>query len=319
MKLKFNFRSILCLLVLGSMVTFSSCNRKKADPEVDENTQEQASARDNSQTESDSDASTDMENRALGSISVMPRGINNEQLESVPFLAGGSCAEISAVNSGTNRIVTIDFGATGCAGVDGRTRKGKVILTFSVAGTTGWFNPFNVVGSSITTTFDNHYVGFAPNLVKIEGTRRVICQAITNPTPNQPTLTAMRKDSIIATNLTATFPDNTTHVWNSNRSRTFTASNFEWANNLNSRRLEVWGTYSGKNRNNVNYTGSAPSTNKVVWKGSCPSSVYRPVAGILTLTRTLNNVTRTALVNYGNESCDNTFTVTVNGQTYTID
>ena len=154
-------------------------------------------------------------------------------------------------------------------------------------------------------------------IVKVEGTKTVICKAFSNATPNNPIAT--RRDSIIVTNGQFTYPDNTTHTWNSNRSRTFTAASFNWATNLASRRLEVWGTYSGKNRNNVNYTGSALASEKIVWKGSCPTTVYRPVGGKLTLTRTANGNTRTALVDYGNESCDNTFTVTINGQTFTVD
>ncbi len=320
MKLKFNFRSLMFMLVMGSMISFASCNRKNNDPAgLDDNGQDQVSARDNSQSEGDVDASTDMENRAVESLG-FAKPAAGEQLETVPFTPGGTCADISIVTNGNVRTATIDFGSVGCVGIDGRTRKGKIIVTFEVpAGTTIMNNPFNIVGRTVTTTFDNHFVGFDPTaLVKVEGTKRVICQAFSTPTPNQPTLATMRKDSVIVTNGKFTFPDNTTHTWNSNRSRTFTANSFNWLTNQASRRLEVWGNYSGVNRNNVAYTGSAPASNKVVWKGSCLPLVTRPVAGQVTLTRTLNGVTRTALVDYGNETCDNTFTVTINGQTFTV-
>ncbi len=318
MKLKSNFRSALFMLMLGFVVTFSAC--KKKDPDANDNaTEEQASARDNSQTESDIDASTDLESRALEQLS-MARPVNGSgtELETVPFLPGGTCADITSVTANNVRTITIDFGSTGCVGVDGRTRKGKIILTFEAPNNTSG-NPFYIVGRTMTATFDNHYVGLNPlALVKVEGTKKVTCKAFVNPTPNMPGVLASRRDSIVVTGAKLTFPDNTTHTWESTRIRTFTANSFTWATNADSRVLRVWGTYSGKNRNDVNYTGTVAESEKLVWKGSCAVNVYRPIGGKLTLTRTANGTTRTALVDYGTETCDNTFTVTINGQTYTV-
>ena len=57
--------------------------------------------------------------------------------------------------------VVMDFG-TGCTGRDGRTRKGKIITTYS--------GPLFIPENYASTTFDGHYIGET----KVEGTHKVM-------------------------------------------------------------------------------------------------------------------------------------------------
>jgi hypothetical protein len=56
--------------------------------------------------------------------------------------------------------ITIDFG-TGCIGRDGRTRKGKIIVTYT--------GHLFIPGNSATTTFDGYYI----ESIKVEGTHKL--------------------------------------------------------------------------------------------------------------------------------------------------
>jgi hypothetical protein len=74
------------------------------------------------------------------------------------------CFNVSVVRLDANALfpvrVTIDFGA-GCTGPDGRTRKGKIITTYT--------KRLLLPGAVATTTFDGYYI----NNVKVEGTHKI--------------------------------------------------------------------------------------------------------------------------------------------------
>lgn len=71
------------------------------------------------------------------------------------------CATVTidtTVNTTWPKTVTLDFGTTGCTGIDGVTRKGVVTLVFT--------GRLLTPGSTVTATFANYYV----NGYKLEGT-----------------------------------------------------------------------------------------------------------------------------------------------------
>lgn len=72
----------------------------------------------------------------------------------------GDCADITVTPNDSTypKTVTIDFG-DGCVGVDGKTRKGKLVLHFT--------GPVRRPGSVVTLTFVNYYV----NRAHIEGVK----------------------------------------------------------------------------------------------------------------------------------------------------
>lgn len=69
---------------------------------------------------------------------------------------GNGCYKITSSGAGFPKTITIDFG-NGCKGIDGKTRKGKIITVYN-----GRMRNEN---SQSITTFDNYFV----NEVKVEG------------------------------------------------------------------------------------------------------------------------------------------------------
>lgn len=185
------------------------------------------------------------------------------------------------------RTITIDFGTVNCEAANGRTRRGKIQVSYT--------GRYRDPGTVITITPDNYHVN--DNLV--EGTKTVTNMG-TDPNGNL--------YYTVSVNGTVTAGDGSwsaTHV--ANRVRT-------WVQGSDTPTLlddvyEITGGGSGVNRNGIAYTVSITSALRValgcawITAGSVQITPQdRPVRSI----------------DYGNGSCDGTFSVTVNGQTFTI-
>ncbi|TAF67815.1 MAG: hypothetical protein EAZ55_01995 [Cytophagales bacterium] len=274
-----NFLKVSFLLILGT-VAFYGCkiNDKSQNEVVNQATQ------DNASSEGEFDDVSSISNDVLSSVNLGRTEETQEQYE---------CATVTIsldpTKGQTYRRVVIDFG-TGCKAFNGRTRKGKMVVELT--------NRPSVVGSIVTTTFDNFFV----NDVKVEGTHTT-----TNVTTNanSPEYTVSVRDAKL------TFPDGTTATWKADRRRT-------WSAGFSTRSIEddefrITGANEGTNRKGVKYVVAI--TNALVLKPSCwARGIFKPVAGIVTVT-TDNNV---ATIDYGDGACNNTFTVTINGKTYVI-
>lgn len=204
----------------------------------------------------------------------------------------GNCATVTFENLEGLKKITIDFGEEGCTGFDEKTRKGKIIFTF----TARHFVP----GSIVTTTFD----GYSVNDIAIEGTKTV-----TNITAEEGNPT----HQIVVDGAKLTFPDARTIEWDSNRTR-------EWAQgsntpfNITDDVYHIGGTYSGKNRQGRTYTMT--TTTDLEYRVSCRIDGYRkPVSGVVEVeSSNLPDYT----VDFGADTCDDTYTVTVNGNVIVI-
>lgn len=206
----------------------------------------------------------------------------------------GPCATITFQNVEGVKTVTIDFGEEGCISFGGKKRTGKVIITF----TARHFIP----GSIITTTFENYTV----NDIAVEGTKTV-----TNTTPQGGPIS----HSIVVDGAKLTFPNGTTVEWESDRTRTWSAG----ANtpfNPTDDVYTVGGTHSGKTRNNITYSMSTAAAAPLEYKFSCLVQGFdTPSSGIVDV-ETSNRPDYT--VNFGEGTCDDTYTVTINGVTIVI-
>ncbi len=316
MNIQNKFKTFTLVVLACVTLTFSACKRNK---DVDDDSNQKVAV-DNSFAESEVNASLDMSEQALENPTVQARTANTSN-EKVPIIFPqggiGGCATIDIVTPAGQpnvRNVTIDFGTQGCTGNDGRVRRGKILVTFTrPSNTVGGFNPFNVVGTSSVITFDNYYT----NDVKVEGTKTITVNEFTAPTPNN-NFAFLRRVNIQMVNGKLTFPDGTTHLWNTNRNRrlsgVFTPMQTpqQWRSTM---LLNIWGNYAGVNRNGVTYSGNCNETQPLLFKYSCPPTIRRPVSGVLTITRSTRP---NAVLDFGQGSCDNIFTVTVNGNTYTI-
>lgn len=174
----------------------------------------------------------------------------------------------------------------GCTDARGNVRKGKITITWAGG---RWFH----VGSVITITLTNYSI----NGVVINGTR-----VLTNITTNilLPTWT-------IVSELNVTWPDASTASRTVHKTRqwdilggTVTVTQTAGAD----------AAASGTTRRGVEY--SVQITEGLVFKFSCQgtSKVYIPVSGIKVITFKSKVVT----VDFGSGTCDNTFTVTIDGK-----
>jgi hypothetical protein len=195
-----------------------------------------------------------------------------------------SCAMVT--NDSVNHILTFDFG-TGCTGQDGRVRSGKVIVTYSGS---GYFDP----GASWTVTFDNFYVDGR----HVEGTRIV--------TNNGLNANGNMTWTINAQNMRIIRPDGRWREWNSQRTREMIAGygDSTWVNDI----YIINGTETGSN-------SAGHSISLVLTNITRDHSCHWITSGTIAMTPN-NRPVRT--IDFGNGTCDDIATVTVNGNSRTI-
>ncbi len=202
----------------------------------------------------------------------------------------GATVTITQKGQNATGAVVVDFG-TGTKGRDGRTRKGKVIITYT--------NVAPVNNAKREFSFDNYYV----NNNKVEGTKTV---TFTNE-PSNGIYTAS-----INSNLTITTSAGKTLAWTSTRTRTYNTNNTPL--DLSDDSVSLSGTANGTNRNGEEYT--AVITTPLVIKATCLStSGWLPSSGVLEVTPE-TGVKR--VVNYGSGDCDRTVNVTVGTRSFDV-
>lgn len=185
------------------------------------------------------------------------------------------------------RTVTVDYGNTNCDCNDGKTRRGKIVTTYT--------GPYLAQGTIITHTPVDYYV----NDVRIDGTKTVENMGLNNN--SQPYYN-------IEINGSATQTSGEILNYTSSRVRT-------WVNGFNTLldrfddEYDITGTATGTFSSGGGYSSQTLSPIRI--KIGCGF----PVSGELQITP-IDRPVRT--INYGDGTCDHTFTVTVNGYTFTI-
>ena len=181
-----------------------------------------------------------------------------------------------------NNIITIDYG-TGVEGPGGRIRRGMIIITYSeLRWTPGAFRQ---------VTFEN----FSVDNVAVEGVRRLEnTSASTDASPEFTVTLAGGK---------LTFTDSTTITREVNKVRS-------WLRAANPRNdeVEVSGNANGSRRDGSTY--NVEILEPIVYKRDCRRArVFVPVSGVKQITSGEN----VAVLDYGDGSCDNLATLTING------
>jgi len=200
------------------------------------------------------------------------------------------CAQVSIDTISPTKKVVIDFGSTGCvcSNWDGKTRKGKIIATFT--------GRYKDAGTIITYKTENYFVDSYE--FKIE---KIVHNKGTNSNGN-PNWDITVKATIVAPEGIIT--------WNSMQNR-------EWTKGWKTKFLWIDDEYSitsptpttGISRNGENFVANI--TKPVIVKIGC---IYRFVAG--TIDVTVGTKAKRTL-DLGNGACDKTYTITVNGKTRT--
>jgi hypothetical protein len=161
----------LLATILVTALVFSACKKQDDDSSGSTGKEEFASVA----SESDASAEVvfdDVFNNVMGVSSEV--GIGGTGVFGRVDVSSGNTNRVEGVDSITCYIlttkqlsatrfplqITIDFGA-GCMGKDGRTRKGKIIVTYT--------GHLFIPGNSATTTFDGYYL----ENIKVEGTHKL--------------------------------------------------------------------------------------------------------------------------------------------------
>ncbi len=209
----------------------------------------------------------------------------------------GDCATVTISPFGHGvfpKTITVDFGDSNCEGNDGVFRRGKIITTI-----TDYYRNDDCV---ITTTLDNYYV----NDYKVEGTKTV-----TNQGRND---AGHLHYTIEVTDATITSPEGEEITWQSNRTR-------EWIEGEETTVLtdglagilddvySITGSSSGVNRFGKSYTITITKALRVEADCFWISEGTIEIAPEDRKIRTLD---------YGDGTCDNNATVTIDGKTYNI-
>lgn len=203
-----------------------------------------------------------------------------------------ACATIThdSLDNSNLDTITVDFGSTNCTCADGRNRRGKLIITY-----TGRYRDSL---TTITITPSNYFV----NDNQVMGTKTIVNQGhnaaghlVYNITVN---------GQIVLANGSGTI------TWNANKVREWIAgeSTAVWNDDMYS----ITGTANGTSANGTSFTATITSP---LIRNMALGCRRHFVQGTVDITPS-NKPVRT--IDFGSGTCDDIATVTINGNTYTI-
>ena len=271
----------LALAAIVSAGIFSSCKKK----EKEEKDSDTAGAADQSFASSTVNDMTSISDEAAKTYSV-----SSFRTSDASGLLAASCASITVDTLAAAKTITVNFGATNCVCNDGRARRGSLIISF-----TGRYRDSLTV---ITVTPQNYYV----NDNQVTGTK-----TITNKGHNAAhhlVYDINANIQIIKANSGGTIS------WQSNRQREWlTGENtLQW----NDDTYSITGTASGSTSNGNSFTSTITSPLIRNMSFGCRRHFTQG-----TLEHTPGGKA-TRYIDFGNGTCDDQATVTINGNTYTI-
>lgn len=277
------------LLAIAISAFLMSCN----DDKLDFASTDSESVQNEAVSDSYADDADDLSSLALSSDEATLNGkisSSGRRVFKVEDLAKRmDCAVITIEKDITSDVpkgtITIDFGV-GCTDARGNVRKGIIRVMYN--------GRRFIANSTVETIFDNYSI----NDVKIEGTRTVI--NITGSSEETP------KFTIVLTGGKTTWPDGTFATRSVNRIR-------EWIRTANPL-SDLWiitGTASGTNRKGENY--SMEITKPLVFKRECSSNNKRKEFIAVEGTKQLTVGDKLIIIDYGDGTCDNKVTITING------
>jgi hypothetical protein len=194
--------------------------------------------------------------------------------------------------------ITMDFGAVGCQGRDGRTRRGKIVTTYT--------GRLVVPGAMATTVFDGYYV----DSTKVEGTHK-----ITNTGTGQIGTPPAFQYTVNVTGGKLTRPSGNFIQWNSNK--VITQVEGMITNLPMDDIFRIEGNSNGQvSRNGRSYNFESTVTEPIMKKFTCRWLVKGRVRTVRT--NAANPTGWVAVLDFGTGTCDNLATVTINGVTRQI-
>lgn len=293
MKPRFNLTQLATLTFFFSLLMIASCQKENSQSGSDDQQEQDASM-----ASSESDAEAELIFNGVFDDAV---GVNDEVGMAGVGVFGRvtACYTVTVTHTNPPDVfpvkIVVDFGTTGCLGVDGHIRKGKVITEYS--------GRLLTPGAKATTTFDGFYV----DSIKVEGTHK-----ITNTSNG----TSNREFTIEVIGAKLTKPSGNYTEWKSNKVITQTeglGTPFMPLDDIFSAR----GTASGNaKREALRVAWESSTTEPLIKKFSCRWIVKGRVRTIRT-----NNTANSpwvALLDFGNGDCDNQAIITLNGVSHQI-
>lgn len=293
MKTKFTLAAIL----LGFAFATSSC---KKDNETDTAFKaDQQVTKDQNQADHEAEDVSALQDdlMAANEAKLSGRMAVNDTTYTFPF---DSCATVTIIPKGSNATgkVTVDYGS-GCQGRDGRYRKGIISWTFT--------DRLRKPGAVIITSFLNYGVkrinSEAYVMVDNASTKITTNMSSNEPVGGNTTIQLKRE-----VGMKLIFSDNTTFTYLGTKNLVWDlgALGYRWDNVYT---LKAGSNLTGIDRQGREYTMTV--NNDVVRKASCAlAGIFKPVSGKVTIT----NNTKTKVVDFGDGTCDNTVTISINGK-----
>jgi hypothetical protein len=278
-------------LFIGSLVALSffiSCN---SDEKINDGSSA-AITKDEIVTNSKIDASIDdVTNIAEDQFSAQQNVTSKPSGPVKNFLP--SCATITTVLTNNTWTRTVDFGVEGCTLENGNTVKGKMVISFS--------NDFSASTQTISYTFD----GFYHNGKKLQGSKSIVRTVKTTDllATAHPVFTA-------AIDLTITFDDGGVYTRKGSLVKEMVEGYDTWFNWEDNAYLV---TGSGTTTFPNGDTFSAEITTPLEFKAICKKSFA--VKGTVSVTK--NGAS--AVIDYGDGSCDTLAKITKDGVTEEVD
>jgi hypothetical protein len=292
MKPSFKSSQLILLSFLLSLLMFVSCQPENSQILTEKQQQQEASM-----VSSESDAEAEI---VFNDVFDDAMGVNDEVgLEGTGTLNRiNPCYTITITRLNPPDLfpvkVVIDFGTTGCRGLDGHIRRGKIITEYT--------GRLIVPGASATTRFDGFYV----DSIKVEGIHKIANTSSSNTT---------RQYTVDVTDAKLTRP----------------SGNFvEWRNHKVITQIEGLATVSPLD-DIFRIEGSASGKVKrgallVAWESNILEPLIKKfscrwiVKGKIRTVRinTAANSPWIAVLDFGSGTCDNQATVTINGVSHQI-
>jgi hypothetical protein len=269
---KLFFTSLLVVATVG--LIFTGCKKDQPDEETD-------SATDNALSEG---TYSDVKN--IADEAQDKNGIVNYRFAGSNAILS-ACATVTYDTTVTPRVVTIDFGTTGCLCKDQKTRKGKIIITYT--------GQFKDSGKVVTVSFSNYFV---------QGNRVEGSKTWTNKGRIGGFITY---DIVVDGRITKA--DGTVITWASTRRWQWTKGESTMGRIDDEYTILAGSTSEGTHKNGGHY--KATVTKDLVRRVSC----HQFVSGVVEFTPD-SKPTRT--IDFGNGDCDDIATVSVNGHSKTI-
>ena len=267
-----HFKIGVFALALSGTLFFASCNRKDKGKDND------------TELASDHNFSENTYNDVVNIADEASEKNTGENLEN--YKTASNCATITHDTTSTIRTITIDFGPTNCLCNDGRTRRGKILVSYT--------GRYRDAGSIHTITFDGYHV----NDHHIMGSKTVTNAGLN--AANQTYFTIVVNGLIVKST-------GDSISWTSNRTRTWTQGESTIGNKMDDV-YEITGSASGtKGSNSYTMTIIQPLVKSLACNWIS--------AGIIEL-QPSGKALRT--INFGTGNCDNIATVTIGGTVHTI-